>query len=180
MHAILEFLKRQRTIIQRARQPEPVLHQVLFARPVAVIHALQLRHRLMALVDEHQGVRRQIIEQRRRRLARQPPRKMPRVILDAVAVADLLDHLQIEHGALPDALRLDALALFLQLAVPPLQLVLRCCAARCCASLGHHIVRLRIDRQPQIGLLHLAGQRIDLLQGLDFIAPQLDAIAISS
>ena len=44
--------------------------------------------------------------------------------------------------------------------------------------LAHHVVRLRIDRQPQVGLLHLAEQRIDLRQALDLVAPQLDAIGV--
>src|ERR1035438_6219735 len=47
---------------------------------------------------------------------------MPRIILDAVAVADLLHHLQVEHGALPQALRFDQLALFLQFLMPPVEL----------------------------------------------------------
>ena len=37
-------------------------------------------------------------------------------------------------------------------------------------------MRLGIDGEPQIGLLHLAGERIDLLQRFDLIAPQADAI----
>ncbi len=77
---------------------------------------------LVAFVDEHQRIVRQIIEQRGRRFARQPSGKMPRIILDAVAVADLLHHFEIEHGALVQPLRLDQLALLFQLRTPPFQL----------------------------------------------------------
>ena len=77
----------------------------------------------MALVEEHHRVVGQVIEEGGRGLAGQAAREMPRVILDAVAVADLLDHFEIEHGALPDALGLDALALLIQLGLPPVQLV---------------------------------------------------------
>ena len=42
--------------------------------------------------------------------------------------------------------------------------------------LAHDVVRLGINRQTQIGLLHLPGQRIDLFQRFDFIAPQADAV----
>ena len=72
--AMLELLKRQRTVIQRRRHAKAILDQRFFARAVAGIHAAQLRHRLVRFVDEHQKVARKIIQQRRRRLARQPSR----------------------------------------------------------------------------------------------------------
>jgi transcriptional regulator GlxA family with amidase domain len=53
--------------------------------------------------------------QRRRRLARRPARQVPRVVLDAVAEAHLLEHLQVVQGALLQALALDELADALQL-----------------------------------------------------------------
>ena len=65
----------------------------------------------MAFIDEQQCIVRQVIEQRRRRFARKTARKMPRIIFNAVAIADLLDHFQIEHGALIQPLRFDQLAL---------------------------------------------------------------------
>ena len=42
---------------------------------------------------------------------------------------------------------------------------------------GHHVVRLRIDRQPRQIVLagaHFAGERIDLADGVDLIAPHFD------
>ena len=65
----------------------------------------------MALVDEHQRRRRQVVDQRRRRLARPASRQVPRVVLDALAETDLGHHLEIEARALLDALRLDQLHL---------------------------------------------------------------------
>ena len=76
----------------------------------------------MALVDENQMVVRQVIEQSGRRFARQAAGEMPRIVFDSVAISDLADHLQIEHGALIQALRFDQLALLLQFGMPPLQL----------------------------------------------------------
>ena len=35
-----------------------------------------------------------------------------------------------------------------------------------------------VDRQAQVGLAHLAEQRIDLAEGVDLVAPQLDAIGV--
>ncbi len=92
VHAMLEFFERKRTIVERRRQTEAVLDQRLLARAVAVIHAMQLRHGLMRLVDEHQIVARKVIQQSRRRLARKPSGKMPRVVFNAMAVAHGFDH----------------------------------------------------------------------------------------
>ncbi len=87
-------------------------HQNFLARTVAVVHAMQLRHRLVAFVDVNHGVAGQVIEQGRGSFARQPPREVPRVVLDAVAIADLLNHLEIEHRALIQALGLNHLPCF--------------------------------------------------------------------
>ena len=171
MDAIFELFKRQRTVVERAGQAEAVLHQVFFARAVAMIHALQLRNGLMALVQEHQRIVGKIIEQRRRRLSGQASGKMARIIFDAVAITDLLDHFEIEHGALPQALPFDALAFLIEFALPPMQLVFDT-AQRLVARFGtHYIMRFRIDGKAQVGLLDLPGQRIDLIERFDFIAP---------
>ena len=114
--------KVKRTVVERRGQAEAVLHQRFLARAVAVIHAVQLRHGLVRFVDEHQVVARKIIEQRRRRFARQASGEVARVVLDAMAVAHGLDHLQVVHGALVHALRLDQVALLFQFRFPPRQL----------------------------------------------------------
>ena len=101
----LKLFERQRPVVHGRRQTKSVLDEVFFSRPVAVVHAAKLRHRLMAFVDEHQRVLRQIIEQSGRRLTRHASRQMPRVILDTVAIADFLDHLHIEQRPLMDTLR---------------------------------------------------------------------------
>jgi hypothetical protein len=49
----------------------------------------------------------QIVDQRRRRLAGLAPREMPGVVLDALAEAELVEHFEVETGALLDALRFD-------------------------------------------------------------------------
>ena len=70
------------------------------------------------------GVLGQVVEQRRRRLAGRAARQMARVVLDAVAVADLPDHLEVEHRPLMQTLRLEQPAFALELgpafnAAPP-------------------------------------------------------------
>jgi hypothetical protein len=50
--------------------------------------------------------------------------QVPRVVLDAVAVADLADHLEIEHRPLVQPLRLEQLALAFELRPRTTQLFL--------------------------------------------------------
>ena len=68
--AMLEFLKGQRTVIERRGHAEAVFDQHFFARAIAGVHAAQLRDGLVRFVDEHQEVAGKIIEQGGRRLAR--------------------------------------------------------------------------------------------------------------
>ena len=112
------LLEVQRPVVERRRQPEAVLDEHFLARPVAVVHAAHLRHRLVALVHDDDRVGGQVVEQRRRRLARRAARQMPRVVLDPVAVADLLDHLEIEHRPLVQPLGLERPARGLELRQP--------------------------------------------------------------
>ena len=69
-HDLLELVEAQRAVVQRRGQAETVVDQVLLARAVALVHAADLRNGDVAFVDEHQRVRRQVVDQRRRRLAR--------------------------------------------------------------------------------------------------------------
>jgi hypothetical protein len=87
---------------------------------------------------------------------------MTRVIFDSVAVSDLPDHFQIESRALPKPLRFDELALFFEFRVPPLEFALDAFKRLFSGLRSHHVMRLRIDWQPQIGLPDLARQGIDL------------------
>ena len=103
---------------------------------------------------------------------------MARIIFDPVTIADLLDHFQIEHGALTEPLRLDQLALRFQFLVPPLQLVFDAPHGLLARGSIHDVVSFRIDWQPQIGLPHLPEHRIDLAQRFDLVAPQFDPVGI--
>ena len=50
----LELVEAQRPVVERRRQPEAVVDEVLLARAVALVHAADLRDRDVRLVDEHQ------------------------------------------------------------------------------------------------------------------------------
>ena len=76
----------------------------------------------VALVDDEEEVLREEVEQRVRRLARAPAVDRRRVVLDAVAEPDLLHHLEVVLGAHAEPLRLEQLALLLEVGQPLLQL----------------------------------------------------------
>jgi hypothetical protein len=65
----------------------------------------------VALVGEHDGVIGQVLEQGRRWLARLAAGQPARIILDAGAGTGCLHHLEVEHGALLDALGFEQLSL---------------------------------------------------------------------
>ena len=89
---------------------KPYSTSVSLARAVAAVHAAELRDRDVALVDDQQRVLGQVVDQRRRRLARLAAGEVARVVLDALAEADALHHLEVEARALLEPLRLDQLA----------------------------------------------------------------------
>src|SRR3546814_1924528 len=68
------------------------------AAMVALRHRADLRDRLVAFVDEEQGVVGQIFEQRRRRLAGQAAGEETAVILDPRAASGRGDHLEVERS----------------------------------------------------------------------------------
>ena len=123
------------------------------------------------------GVLRQVVEQRRRRLAGLPPREVARVVLDAVAVADLAQHLQVEQRALVEPLRLEQLALLLQLRLADDQLRLDRLDRVVEAWPRRHVVAGRIDGDLGQPADRLARQRVEGGELLDLVAEQLDAHA---
>ena len=104
-------------------QPEAELHQRLLARAVALEHAADLRHGLVRLVDEADEVVGEEVEQAERPLPRLPAVEDARVVLDPVAEAELAQHLHVELRPLAQPVRLEQLALGLELLRPHLELV---------------------------------------------------------
>ena len=60
----LEFLERERAIVERRRQAEAEVDQDLLAGPVVLVHAHDLRDGHVALVHDEQPVRREVVQQR--------------------------------------------------------------------------------------------------------------------
>ena len=117
-----ELVELQRPVVERRRQPEAVLDERELARPVAVEHAADLRQRHVRLVDDHQEVGREVVEEAGGPLAGAPPGEVARVVLDARAGADLEHHLDVEVGARLEPLRLEQLPRPPQLGQPLRQL----------------------------------------------------------
>ena len=70
IYVTVELVKIQRTVIERRRQTEAVIHQHLLSAPVACVHSPDLRQRNVALVHKQQPVLRKMVQQRIRRAAR--------------------------------------------------------------------------------------------------------------
>ena len=171
----LPFLEPQRPVVQRAGQAEAVLDQRHLAVVVAGVHPADLRHGDVRLVDEQQEVVGKEAEQRVGRRARRPAGKRPAVVLDARAVAHLLQHLDVEPRAGAQPLGLQQLALVLELLQPLVQLLADLVDRRCDPLLGQHEVLGRIDEHPLLAFDHFAARGIDDRKLLDLVAPELDA-----
>ena len=85
VHALHELFEPQRAVVGGGREPETVTDQRLLAGTVALVLAMQLRHRHVALVEHDEEVVREEVEQGVRRLATAAAVDRARVVLDAVA-----------------------------------------------------------------------------------------------
>ena len=175
-HLREELVEAQRPVVERRRQPEAEVDERLLPRPVALVHAADLRHRLVRLVDEDDVVLREVVEQRVRRRAGGPAVEDPRVVLDPVAEAELLHHLEVVLGALPDAVRLEHLAFRLELLDLLVQLVLDLVDGALDRRLRRDVLRRREDGDLVVLREHLAGQRVEMRDRLDVVAEERDAV----
>jgi len=166
------FLEAQRPVVHAGGQAEAVFGERRLAAEVAPIHAAELRHSDVALVDEHQRIVGHIFEQRGRRLARLPPGEIARVVLDAGAGAGRLHHFQIVERALFEPLRFQQASGGVKLIQPLAQLDL---------DAGHrlqqrrprrHIVRVGVDFHEFQFVGLLAGERIELVDRFHLVAEQ--------
>ena len=138
-----------------------------------MVHAAHLGDGLVALVAHQQEVVGEVVEEGRRRLPRGAAGEVARVVLDAVAVADLLQHLEVEAGALLQALALQQLALGLQhgealgeLGPDPLD-------GRLQPVLGGDVVGLGVDGDAVHLLEDVAAQHVEAGDALDLVAEVL-------
>ncbi len=117
-----EFGESQRSVVERARQTKTVLHERLFAGPVAVIHATDLGHTHVRFIDQQQEIVGKIIEKCGRLLARLAVGQVTAIVLDPFYEPCLLEHFDIKTRALLETLRFQQFARQAELGQARLQL----------------------------------------------------------
>ena len=145
MDPLLEFRKFQWPVVIGGRQAEPALHQTLFSGPVPVIHGTDLGQGHMALVHKQDEILREIVQQSMGWRPGGAPLNDPGVVLDTGAVAQFLDHLDVIHGALLDALGLDQLVLIRKIRHPGFHFLVNFLNGGVHLVLGRHIMGGRPD-----------------------------------
>ena len=170
----VELVKFQRTVVESGRQTETILYEVLLPRPVTTIHRTYLRHTDMALVDNHEVVFREEIQQAVGALSGLAAVEVAAVVLYARAVTELLYHLDIIFHTLLDALGLYGIANLLEVVDLLYEVVLNVADGR----LG-----LLLRRNEEVGRINLIFlkrfnpmkiNRIDFLYAVNLIVPPTD------
>ena len=139
------------------------------------MHAADLRHRDVGLVDDAKEVLREVVDEGVGRLARRAAVQMPRVVLDAGAKSHGLQHLQVVVHAHLQALGLQELPLFLELHEALAQLVLNRAESLVHLRPRRNVVGRGPDGQRLVAIQHLARDLVNLVDGLDLVPPELDA-----
>ena len=107
---------------------------------------------------------------------RRAPVEDPRVVLDAVAVAELLQHLEVVLGPLPDPVRLEELPLRLEELDLLLELVADLADGPLDRVLRGHVLRGREDGQVLEAGVDLARERVEVGDLLDLVPEERDAV----
>ena len=174
---LLELLETERTVVDRARQPEPEVDERGLPRDVALVHAVELRHRHVRLVDHDEVVVREVVEERVRGAPGRATVDVARVVLDPRAEADLPEHLEVVRGAHPEPLRLEQLALRLELGEALVQLLLDRDERALHPLVARDVMRGRErgEVRDRVGE-QLPRERVEPADPLDRLAPPLDPV----
>ncbi|MNS72809.1 hypothetical protein D3C72_1062290 [compost metagenome] len=169
------LVKPHRPVVQRRRQTEAVFNEGFLTRTVALIHRADLRHADVGFVDHQQSIGRQIIVERWRRRAGRATGQVARVVLDAVAITQLEDHLQVETGALFKTLGFDQFVVAAQVFEAFLQFDLDVFDGVEQGFAWRYIVALRVKGEARHLADDFAGQRVERGNAFDLVIEQLDA-----
>ncbi len=107
---------------------------------------------------------------------RGPSLEDPRVVLDPVAEAELLEHLEVVLGALPDPVRLEQLLLGLEVRDLLLELVADLVDGALDRRLRGDVLRRRPDREVVELREHLARERVEVRHPLHLVTEERDAV----
>ena len=127
----------------------------------------------MALVHEQQKVLREVIQQRHGRRAGRTAGNDAGVVLDAAAEADLLQHLDVIHRALADALGLKQLVVLLEPALTLLHLALDLENGAVELVARGDVVRGGVDGHMADNALRHTADGVDLGDAVDLVAEEL-------
>ena len=174
VHPLDELVEAQRPVVPGRRQAEAVLDEHVLARLVAGVLPVQLRDGDVALVDDAEIVLGEEVEQRVGRLAGLAAVEVAAVVLDARADAGLGQHLEVVLGAHPEALRLEQLALLLELLQALAQFDLDGADGPLDDLVAGHVVGGRVDRDVLHFVAHLPGHDVEGHDALDRVAEHLD------
>ena len=170
-----KLLPLERPVVHGARQPETVLDERALARSIPLVHRADLRNRDVRLVDHDEKVFGEVVEQAVRSLAGRAAVDVPRVVLDAVAEADLLHHLDVEGRAHAQSLRLEKLALTIEFGEALGELGLDRADRAVNRLLTRGVVRAGEHRDGVHRSHDVAGERMQGIDRLDLVAEHLDA-----
>ena len=171
----LEFLELQGAVVGRRGQAEAVFDQHALAAVIAAVHGVHLRQRDVAFVHEGDEILREIVDQAEGALPFLAAVEVAGVVLDARAVAHLLDHLQVVLHALFQALGLQPLVHALEILHLRHEVVLDVGHGGDAPLLGGHEVARRVDVDLVDVLALRARHRVDQAQGVDLVAEEFDA-----
>ena len=174
-HARVELLEGERAVIVSGLHAEAVIDEVFLAREIAVVHGADLRDGHVALVDEHEEIFGEIVQQREGWLPGRASVEIAGVVLHARTVSDLAHHLQIVPRALREALRLEELARVLERLHLALEIFLDHGERRLQALRSHRIVAGGKNDGVFEGADHLARYDVDLADGVDLVAEKFHA-----
>ena len=176
LHLPEELVEAERAVVERRREPEAEVDERLLARAVALVHPAELRDRLVRLVDEADEVVGEVVDERERVRADRAPLERARVVLDPVAEAELLHHLEVVLGALADPVRLEHPPLGLELRDLLLELRAQVVDRALDRRARGDVLRRRPDDEVVEVRVHLARQRVEVRDLLDLVAEERDAI----
>jgi hypothetical protein len=179
-----ELVEAQRPVVQRRGQPEPVVRQRLLAGDVAVVHAADLRHRHVRLVDEEEEVVGEVVEERpglgaagvgQAVVGAVAAGQVAGVVLDAGAVPLLPQALDVVACALQQSLGLQVLLLPEEPLVALGELRLDVGDGDLELVLAGHEVLGGVDVDGVLLAEDLAGEGVELEDALHLVAPEVDA-----
>ena len=110
MNEAMELLKTQRTVVEGSRKTKSILDKVFLSRTVAAIHRRNLRYADMALINHHEVILREEVEQTVRSHTRLTPIEIARIVLDTRTMTEFLNHLNVILYSFLDTLCLDMVA----------------------------------------------------------------------